>query len=394
VTQFEAGPTCTEALAWLGAEVVKIESPALGDPGRTAVFGSPEKDSHYFLIFNANKKSLTIDLKSPQGKKVFLDLATKADVMVENFAPGGIERLGFGYDVISKLNPGIIYGQVKGFGKGSPYENYLAFDMIAQACGGTMSITGDADRPPSKPGTSLGDTGTGMLLAISVLGAIIERQRTGKGRRLEIAMQDAMLHYIRLAFTMSARTGKPTPRAGAKVFTGGNPPSGIYPCKGGGPNDYVYITTSRANPEHWKRLAKVIGRPELADDERYATSKARTEREAEVDELVATWTRTVDKKEAMRIVGEAGIPAGSVLDTIELTNDASLEERGIMQVMDHPKAGPFKVPAWPVRYDGKPPEVKPSPLLGANTSDVLQNWLGMSAGQVAELKSAKIVGGQ
>lgn len=392
LSQFEAGPSCTEALAWMGAEVVKVENPKLGDPGRSAVYGSPDKDSHYFLIFNANKKSITVDLKSAEGKQLLLDLAAKADVMIENFAPGAIERLGLGWDVVSKINPGLIYAQVKGFGTGSPYEQNLAFDMIAQACGGVMSITGAPDGPPVKPGPTIGDTGTGMLLAISILSAYIERQRTGKGQRLEVAMQDAMLHYIRIAFSTQARTGKAAGRAGAKTLSGANPPVGIYPCQGGGPNDWVYIYTSRGNPEHWKRLARVIGRPELADDPRFATIEARSEREAEVDAIVAAWTRTQTKHEAMRLVGEAGIPAGAVLDTMELQTDPTFEDRGIMQVMEHPKVGPFKVPAWPVRHDGQPSQVRPSPLLGESTADVLQNWLGKSGDEIAALKAARIAG--
>src|SRR5947207_7504032 len=197
LSQFEAGPSCTEALAFLGAEVVKVENPKGGDPGRR-ILSDDHIDSFYFLTFNANKKSMGVDLKSEAGKQLVLDLAKKADVFVENFAPGAIERLGLGYDVVSKLNPGIVYAQVKGFGEGSPYEQNLAFDMIAQAVGGIMSISGYPDGPPVKPGPTLGDTGTGMLLAISILGALYEKQRTGKGQRIEVAMQDAMLHYIRL----------------------------------------------------------------------------------------------------------------------------------------------------------------------------------------------------
>ncbi|MFV0294684.1 MAG: CaiB/BaiF CoA transferase family protein [Hyphomicrobiaceae bacterium] len=392
LSQFEAGPSCTEALAWMGAEVVKVENPKLGDPGRAAIYGSPEKDGHYFLIFNANKKSVTIDLKAPEGKKLLLELAAKTDVMIENFAPGAIERLGFGYDVISKINPGIIYAQVKGFGEGSPYEKNLAFDMIAQACGGVMSITGAPDGPPVKPGPTIGDTGTGMLLAISILSAYVEKMRTGKGTRLQVAMQDAMLHYIRIAFSTQARTGVAAGRAGAKTLSGANPPVGIFPCKPGGPNDWVYIYTSRGNPEHWKRLARVVGRPELADDPKYATVEARSEREAEVEEIISAWTRTQSKQEAMRLIGEAGIPAGAVLDTMELHNDASFEDRGIMQVMDHPKSGTFKMPAWPVRHDGAPPKVEASPLLGGNTAEVLEGWLGKSTDEIAKLKADKIAG--
>ena len=207
LTQFEAGPSCTEALAWLGAEVVKLENPSGGDPGR-ALGGQAGKDDPYFLLFNANKKSITVNLKDPKGLALVKDLAAKADVMVENFAPGAIERLGLGADVIRKINPSIIYCQVKGFGEGSPYEKNLAFDMIAQACGGTMSITGERDGRPLKPGPSLGDTGTGMLLAISILGALYRRKETGQGDHLQVAMQDAMLHYIRIAFAAQYRTGK------------------------------------------------------------------------------------------------------------------------------------------------------------------------------------------
>ncbi len=391
LSQFEAGPSCTEALAWLGAEVVKVENPRLGDPGRASLFGGPGKDSHYFLIFNANKQSITIDLKAADGKKLLLDLAAKADVMVENFAPGAIERLGFGYDVVSKLNPGIIYAQVKGFGDGSPYESNLAFDMIAQACGGIMSISGEPDGKPIKPGPTLGDTGTGMLLAISILGALFEKQRTGQGQRLQLAMQDAMLHYIRLAFATQARIGGPIKRAGAKTVSGGNPPQGIFPCKGGGPNDYVYVFTSRANPEHWKRLAQLIGRPELGDDPRFSSAEARLEREDEVEAMISAWTRQHSKQEAMQIIGAAGIPAGAVLDTLELVEDRTFDARGIMQTIEHPTSGTFKMPGWPVRHNGTPPTVKTAPLLGANTAEVLRTWLGMGAGDVEALKKAKIV---
>ncbi len=376
MTQFEAGPSCTETLAWLGAEVVKVENPRGGDPGRS--FGAPGgKDDPYFLNFNANKKSITVNLKDPAGLALVKDLAAKADVMVENFAPGAIERLGLGADVIRALNPKIIYCQVKGFGEGSPYEKNLAFDMIAQACSGIMSTTGELDGRPLKPGPSLGDTGTGMLLAISILGALFRRATTGQGDHLQVAMQDAMLHYMRIAFAVQAKTGQPAPRASDTSVTGGNPPMGTFPAKGGGPNDYVYVYTSRANPEHWRRLLGVIGREDLIGDARYDSPAARAERKAEVDEMVAAWTCRHTKHEAMGIIGAAGIPAGAVLDTMELTNDPTFEQRGIMQTIDHPVVGPFKMVAWPVRFSGSPPPVKPSPLLGANNDDVLAGWLGM-----------------
>ena len=253
LTQFEAGPTCTEALAWLGAEVVKIENPKSGDPGRRIAASNPNNpDSFYFKILNANKKSATVDLKTPEGVKLVKELVKKADVFAENLAPGTIERLGLGYDVLKEINPGIIYCQVKGFGEGSPYEKSLAFDMIAQACGGTMSVTGEPGRQPCKPGATIGDTGTGMLMAISVLGALYEKRATGKGRRLQLAMQDAVMHYIRTSFAVMNQQGnkEAAPRMGAQSTSGAPAPCGIYPTKPFGYNDYVYIFCSRANPEH------------------------------------------------------------------------------------------------------------------------------------------------
>lgn len=378
-TQFEAGPSCTEALAWLGAEVVKVENPQGGDPGRNSMKRLPDKDAWYFLYYNANKKSVTLDLKSPEGLALAKELAKKADVMVENFAPGAIERLGLGYDAVSALNPRLIYAQVKGFGAGSPYEKNLAFDMIAQSVGGTLSITGYPDGPPAKPGATLGDTGTGMLLAISILGALHGRNSSGTGCRVQVAMQDAVMHYIRNAFATQTGTGQPSHRNGAKLLSGAASPSGIYPCKPGGPNDYVYIYTSRANPEHWRRLLKVIGREDLIGDPRYEAPAARAERETEVDALISEWTRRHSKDEAMQLIGAAGIPAGAVRDTEELRNDPTFEQRGIFQIMEHPEIGPVKMLGWPVRFDGAPPKVRPAPLLGQHTAEVLRDWLGLDA---------------
>ncbi|HEY3849001.1 MAG TPA: CoA transferase [Acetobacteraceae bacterium] len=393
LTQFEAGPSCTEALAWLGAEVVKLENPKSGDPGRQ-LGGKPGVDDPYFLLFNANKKSITVNLKDPKGLALVKDLAKKADVFCENFAPGAIERLGLGADVIRALNPAIIYCQVKGFGEGSPYEKNLAFDMIAQACGGTMSITGERDGRPLKPGPSLGDTGTGMLLAISILGALYRRKDTGQGEHLQVAMQDAMLHYIRIAFAAQNRTGntQAAGRAADSSVSATTPPMGTFPCKGGGLNDYVYVFTSRANPEHWRRLLAVIGREDLVGDPRYDSPAARAERPDEVNSMIADWTRRHNKHEAMEIIGAAGVPAGAVLDTMELYNDHTFEERGILQTIQHPANGAFKMAAWPVRFSGNPPPVKPAPLLGEHTKDVLNHWLGLGDDAVSTLRSNGVVG--
>jgi crotonobetainyl-CoA:carnitine CoA-transferase CaiB-like acyl-CoA transferase len=308
-------------------------------------------------------------------------------VMMENFAPGAIERLGLSYDVVKAINPGIIYAQVKGFGEGSPFEQNLAFDMIAQACGGTFSVTGDKNGPPIRPGISLGDTGTGMLMAITILGALYKRRETGEGHRLQVAMQDAMLHYMRINFATQGLTGKPAERGGSKVPGISNAPMGLYPCAPGGSNDYVYIMTSRANPDHWDRLLKLIDRQDLIGDTRYLTPADRVEREAEVDDVIAVWTRKHTKLEAMKLLGDAGIPAGAVLDTDELNKDVTFEQRGIMQTMIHPVHRPFKMPGWPVRVDGKATRITASPVLGEHTDQVLSEWLGLNAAAVAEMRT-------
>src|SRR5499433_3801518 len=369
LTQFEAGTSCTEALAWMGAEVVKVEPPNGGEAGRRGV-----RDPYYFMAYNANKKSITVNLKSERGLALVKDMAKQADVFAENFSPGAVERLGLGYDVVSALNPRIIYAQVKGFGTGSPYEKGLCFDPIAQACGGAMSITGERDGKPIKPGPTIGDTGTGMLMAFSIVSALFDRARTGKGRRLQVAMQDSVMHYSRGGFITQARTGRAAPRRPPA----NNPPGGIYPCKPGGPNDYVYLLTSRANPEHWPRLLKLLGREDLIGDARYATPDARLKCEAEVDELIATWTKERTKQEAMTQLSAVGVPAGAVLDTQELIDEPSFYERGILQQMTHGERK-MMMPTWPVRFDGVPAKVEPAPLLGEHTTEVLSDWLGHDA---------------
>src|SRR3984957_15154124 len=390
LSQFEAGPTCTEVLAQLGAEGVKVEAPGRGEPGRILGTGpKPGADAYYFMIYNANKKSVTVNLKSPRGLALVKEMAAKADVFIENMAPGTIERLGLGYDVLSAINPRLIYAQVKGFGEGSPYEHNLAFDMIAQAAGGNMAITGETGRGPIRPGPTPGDTGTGMLMTIAIVSALYQRHSTDKGRRLQVAMQDAQLNYTRGAFINHARTGKPQERGGAG-FGPPVPPNGIFPCKPGGPNDWIYVFNSHNNPEHWRRLAKMMRRPELADDPEYVDRENRLRHADEVNAMVAAWTQQHTKHDAMRIIGEAGVPAGAVMDTADLLAEKTFETRGIIQTQRHPN-GELRMPTFPVRFDGKPPEIKPSPLLGEHTQEVFGAWLGLSAGDIAGLKDEGVV---
>jgi formyl-CoA transferase len=261
--------------------------------------------------------------------------------------------------------------------------------MIAQACGGNMAITGEAGRKPIRPGPTLGDTGTGMLMAISILAALYERNTSGKGRRLQVAMQDAQLNYLRGAFINHARLGKPQER-GQAGFAAPVPPNDIFPCKGGGPNDWIYVFNSHNNPEHWRRLCGVIGREDLANDPEYLDREKRLRHADEVNEMVAAWTRTHDKQEAMRILGAAGIPAGAVLDTGDLLAEPTFASRGIIQKQEHP-SGELRMPTFPVRFDGKPPKIAPAPLLGEHTSDVFADWLGMSEGDVEGLKKDGVI---
>jgi formyl-CoA transferase len=391
LSQFEAGPSCTEALAWMGAEVVKVENPKGGEQSRRAFARESNKDSWYFLQFNANKKSVTVNVKSPEGVALVKELVKNADVFIENMAPGTIERLGLGYEDLRKLNPRLIYAQVKGFGEGTPYESFLSFDPIAQAMGGIMSVSGETGSRPIKPGPGLGDTGTGMLLCISILGALYEAKTSGKGQRIQVAMEDACKHYIRLAWAFTAGNNEACGRYGPKALGGRTAPQGVFRCKGGGANDYVYIMCHAAVGNHWDLLLGVIGREELRGDPRYDNAKVRYENEKDVNAIVEGWTLKHDKYDVMQALGNAGVPCAAVRDTLEMYQDADLERRGIMQVADHPEHGDIKMVGWPVRHDGKTPALKPAPLLGEHNEDVLGNWLGMQKSDLDDLRGKGVI---
>jgi formyl-CoA transferase len=386
LTQFEAGTSATETLAWLGADVIKIENPQGGEQGRYASRDRPDADSYYFLLLNANKRSITCNLKSERGKALLRAMIPQADVFIENFAPDVIERLGFGYDAVSRLNPKIVYATIKGFGPGSPYEKFLSFDMIAQATGGIMSITGEPDGRPIKPGTTVGDTGTGLHCAIGILAALYQCRQTGQGQLVQVAMQDAMTNYCRIAYATQARDNAPCPRTGNQVVLGTTAPSDSYRCRGDGPNDYVYIYSSRAGNAQWERLLKVIGREDLQGDPRFATPQARADNVREVDEIVQAWCRDKGKYEVMETLGRAGVPAGAVMDTMELSEDENLRAREIFVTVDHPVRGAFTMPGWPVKLSRSYVPVTAAPLLGADNEAVYGSWLGYTREQLADLK--------
>ena len=390
LTQFEAGTSITETLAWLGAEVIKVENPVGGEQGRNASSERKDADSYYFMLLNANKKSVTLNLKSARGKEMLRDMIRKADIFAENFAPGVIEKLGFSWEEVHKLNPRIIYATVKGFGRGSPFENALAFDMIAQASGGVMSITGEADGKPIKPGVTLGDTGTGLHACIGVLAALFQRTVTGRGQKVEVAMQDAMVNYCRIAYSRQLMTNKACERNGNSVVLG-NAPCEVFRCKPGGHNDYVFIYTSRATNSHWERLCEVIGREDMKNDPRFKTPPMRGNHAAEINAEIEKWTKKYTKHEAMQKLGASGVPCGAVMDTKELSDDPTMLAREIFVDVDHPVRGKVRIPGWPVKMSESYVPVKASPVLGANNVDVYSEWLGFSKSDLDALKKEGIV---
>jgi formyl-CoA transferase len=386
LTQYEAGPSCTEMLAWLGAEVIKIEPPA-GEPARRALSERPDLDSYFFLLLNANKKAITLNLKSEAGKAIFARLVEKADVVIENFGPGVMERMGFGYAALDGINPRIISASIKGFGGSGPYSDYKSFEWIAQAMGGAMAMTGAADGPPMRATAGLGDTGAGLHCAIGILAAIVQRHATGRGQQVEVAQQDAVLNLLRIHLREHYTHGRPAPRRGNRgVVTA---PSNLYRCRPFGPNDYVYIHV--ANQDMWRSLVRVLGRPELGDEARLATSRGRVEHGDEVDALVEAWTEKYTKHEAMAALGGVGVPCGAVLDSGEILSNQHLIERGMIVEIEHPMRGKLPMPANPVRLSASPTEVTRAPLLGEHNREVLATLLGYTAADVDALKRDGVV---
>lgn len=387
LTQFEAGTSCTEMLAWLGADVVKVETPGTGEQGRWQLTEKPGVDSHYFMLLNANKRSITLNLKDERGKRIFTELVKKFDVLTENFSLGTLEKWGFGWDRLHELNPRLIYLTIKGFGTFGPYSKYKSFDMIAQASGGAMALTGFPGSPPLKPGPTIGDTGTGMHAAIGVLAAYVQLQRTGKGQKVEVAMQDAILNFCRVPMMGTYITNKPVPRAGNRLA--GGAPGDIYKCSPGGDNDYVYILCT--TPAMWESLCKAIGRPDMITDERFKSRRSRGHHVEEVGEAITAWTSQHTKHEVMRMLGEAGVPCGKVLDSVELLNDPHLRERGMVVTIQHPVRGEFTMPGCPVKLEDSPAEVRSAPLLGQHNAEVFAEYLGFDGAELERLKQEGVI---
>lgn len=390
LSQFESGTSCTQLLAWLGAEVIKVEPPGKGEQGR---YSSTEGrvDSHYFIQLNTNKKSVTCDLKTEQGRMLLSRLIEHGDIFVENFAPGVIERLGFGYETVRKLNPRIIYARIKGFAPEGPYANFLSFDPIAQAAGGALSITGEPKGRPLKPGPNFADSGAGLHCTIGILAALQQRHATGLGQTVEISMQDAMISFMRIAFAAQNMSNAPAKRTANQSIFAGTAPSEVYRCKGDGPNDYCYVYTTRAGSKHWQNLLRLMGREDLMDDPRFITPQMRAQNAGEVDALVAAWALQYDKHELMRMLGEAQVPASAVFDTTELSSDPHLLARGTFVTVKHPERGEVTMPGNMIKLSDTQVEIRSPPLLGADNDRIYGDLLGLSAAEIAQLRQAKAI---
>ena len=404
-THVQSGPTCTQLLAWFGADVIKVERPGSGDPTRGQLVDVPGADSLYFTMLNHNKRSLTLNTKNETGKRILERLIKKCDVLVENFAPGAMERMGFGWEQIQKLNPRMIMASVKGFGPG-PYEDCKVYENVAQCAGGAASTTGFLDGPPTVTGAQIGDSGTGLHLALGIVTALYQRHETGIGQRVLAAMQDGVINLCRVKLRDQQRLaagplteysqygegidfGDTTPRAGND--SGGGQPGRILKCKGWetDPNAYTYFITQAAA---WPKICKAINKPAWVDDPNYATPNARLTRLNEVFDAIESWTMTKTKFEVMQICNPLDIPVGPILSMKEISEEESLRETGTIVEIDHPERGKYLSVGCPVKLSASPAEVKRSPLLGEHTKEILSTELGYSDNELDEILESGAVG--
>ena len=404
-THVQSGPTCTQLLAWFGADVIKVERPGSGDPTRGQLVDVPGADSLYFTMLNHNKRSLTLNTKNETGKRILERLVKKCDVLVENFAPGAMERMGFGWEQIQKLNPRMIMASVKGFGPG-PYEDCKVYENVAQCAGGAASTTGFLDGPPSVTGAQIGDSGTGLHLALGIVTALYQRHETGIGQRVLAAMQDGVINLCRVKLRDQQRLaagplteysqygegidfGDTTPRAGND--SGGGQPGRILKCKGWetDPNAYTYFITQAAA---WPKICKAINKPAWVDDPNYATPNARLTRLNEVFDAIESWTMTKTKFEVMQICNPLDIPVGPILSMKEISEEESLRETGTIVEIDHPERGKYLSVGCPVKLSASPAEVKRSPLLGEHTKEILRSELGYTDNELDEILESGAVG--
>jgi formyl-CoA transferase len=405
-THVQSGPTCTQLLAWLGADCIKVERPGIGDITRGQLRDVPNADSLYFTMLNHNKRSITIDTKHPKGKELLEGLIKICDVLVENFGPGVLDRMGFTWERVHEINPRIIMASVKGFGPG-PYEDCKVYENVAQCTGGSASTTGFRDGPPLVTGAQIGDSGTGLHLALGIVAALYQRNTSGKGQRVSAAMQDGVLNLCRVKLRDQQRIqkgplkeysqygegvefGDAVPRAGND--SGGGQPGWILKCKGWekDPNAYIYFITQAPV---WGKICEVIGKKEWITHPDYATPEARLPRLKAIFATIEEWTKTKTKFEAMDILNEFDIPCGPILSMKELLEEPSLRKTGTVVEVDHPTRGKYLTVGNPIKLSDSPSEVKRSPLLGEHTDEILRQVLGYDDRKVQEFKESGALGG-
>ena len=364
--------------------MVKVEPTIFGDPGRGV--SADENYAPYFCYWNANKKSVALDLKKPEGHDLFMRMLPNFDIFVENYGPGVVEKLGLTYERLREVHPSVIYAQIKGFGTDGPYASYKSYDMIAQAAGGAFSTNGFPDGVPLCPGITIGDSGTGMQLGMAILGAYVQKLRTGEGQQIEVSMQEAVTYYMRTRISFVKDFGKtPAPRTGNAL----GPPTELYPCKPFGPNDYAYIIC--VTDTHWDALCMAIDRPDLITDPRFITGPDRMSSGPHLFEEISAWSRQHTKHEMMRILGEAGVPCSAVLDTADLHKDPHLLERGFIQEVELPGHGKVKMLGWPPNMSANDVPYQRAPLHGEHTDEVLSAELGLEGDAVKALRDAGVV---
>lgn len=399
MTHVQSGPTCTQLLAWFGADVIKVERPGVGDATRGQLRDIPDVDSLYFTMLNHNKRSVTLNTKDEKGKEIFTRFIKECDVMVENFAPGALDRMGFGWDKIQELNPRMVYASVKGFGPG-PFADCKVYENVAQCAGGSASTTGNLDGTPMVTGAQIGDSGTGLHLALGIVTALFQRETSGKGQRVECAMQDSVLNLCRVKLRDQQRLqhgplneysqfgegipfGDATPRAGND--SGGGQPGRILKCRGWetDPDAYTYFITQAAV---WKNICDVIGKPDWKENPDYAKPINRLPKLNEIFGAIEDWTMTKTKFEVMDICNALNIPVGPILSMKEISEDESLRQTGTIVDVEHPERGNYLTVGNPIKLSDSPSDVLRSPLLGEHTDEILKDVLGMSDADISEAK--------
>ena len=398
MTHVQSGPTCTQLLAWFGADGIKVERPGSGDATRSQLRDIPDVDSLYFTMLNHNKRSITLNTKVERGRDIFTKLIATCDVLVENFAPGALDRMGFTWERIQEINSRIVYASVKGFGPG-PYEDCKVYENVAQCAGGSASTTGFEDGPPTVTGAQIGDSGTGVHLALGIVTALFHREKSGRGQRVVCAMQDAVLNLCRVKMRDQQRLkhgplkeypqypngnfGSSTPRSGNA--SGGGQPGWIVKCQGweDDPNAYIYVITQAAA---FNGLASAIGREDWIEDPEWNTPEARLPKLEQVFDEIEKWSKTKNKVDVMQILNELNVPCGPVLSMQELAEEPSLRLTQTVVEVDHPTRGKYLTVGSPVKFSDSPVEVSRSPLLGEHPEEVLETLLGMTTDDIQMAK--------